>query len=168
MNKNVRKIVIAALLAAMTAVATYIIKFPLPLVGYVNFGDIIVLISGWLAGPVYGVLAAALGSAIADFMAGFVPYVPATFIIKGLVALAAYFIYKKLNNNAGLVISALIGEAVMVLGYFVFESVFLGLGIGAAASIPYNCIQGGVSLVCASLLFTALKKNSYIAKELKD
>ena len=37
---------------------------------------------------------------------------------------------------------ALAGEAVMVAGYFAYEGVVLGFGLGAAAAIPGNLIQG--------------------------
>ena len=61
-----QKIVIAALLAALTCVATMIIKIPSPLKGYLNLGDCIVLLAGWMLSPVHGFLAAGLGSALAD------------------------------------------------------------------------------------------------------
>ena len=77
----------------------------------------------------------------------------------------AFYIYKKTRNGFGLFLSALLGEAVMVLGYFVFEALFMGLGLGAVASIPYNCIQGGVSFIVAIVVFAVLKKNKYIASE---
>ncbi len=165
MQKNIRKIVIAALFAAMITVATYIIRIPF-VGGYINFGDILVILSGWIAGPFYGALAAAAGSAIADFMAGYITYIPATFVIKGLVAFASYFVYRKLANKSGMIVSALIGEIIMVLGYFAFEGVLLGLGWGALASVPYNLIQGTLSFAGAVLIFSPLRKNAYLAREI--
>ena len=55
----------AALLAALTCVATMIIKIPSPLKGYLNLGDCVVLLAGWMLSPTYGFLAAGLGSALA-------------------------------------------------------------------------------------------------------
>ena len=68
MNQNNKssKIVTAAMLAALTCVATMIIKIPSPLKGYMNLGDCVVLLSGWMLAPGYGFLAAGLGSALAD------------------------------------------------------------------------------------------------------
>ena len=63
MNTRTKKIVMAALMAALTCVATMIIKIPSPLKGYINLGDCIVLVSGWILSPAYGFLAAGLGSA---------------------------------------------------------------------------------------------------------
>ena len=79
------------MLAALTCIATMIIKIPSPLKGYLNLGDCVVLLSGWLLSPLYGFLAAGLGSGLADLISGYGVYVPATFIIKGVRAIAAYF-----------------------------------------------------------------------------
>ncbi len=163
MSKNIRKIVVAALLAAMTTVATCIM-IPCP-VGYINLGDVAVLLAGWIAGPVYGFLAAAVGSAVTDVLLGYAAYAPASFVIKGLVALVAYFVHRKIRNMYGRVLSAFLGEAVMVAGYFVYESIALGMGMGAIAAVGFNSVQGTVALIAASLLFSAAEKNSYISKE---
>ena len=92
-NKNAtQKMVIAALLAALTCVATMIIKIPSPLKGYMNLGDCVVLVAGWMLSPLYGFLAAGIGSALADLFSGYVVYAPVTFAIKGIMALAAWYI----------------------------------------------------------------------------
>ena len=49
------------LLAALCCVATMIIKIPSPLKGYLNLGDCIVLVSGWLLAPGYALAAAGIG-----------------------------------------------------------------------------------------------------------
>ena len=43
-----RRIVTAALMASLVCVATMIVKIPSPLKGYLNLGDCVVLLSGWL------------------------------------------------------------------------------------------------------------------------
>ena len=53
-GKNIRKLVLAALLAALTAVATMIIRIPTPTQGYIHLGDGMVLICGILLGPGLG------------------------------------------------------------------------------------------------------------------
>ena len=61
-----KKIIITALFAALTCVATMIVKIPTPTMGYIHPGDAIVLLSGFILGPVYGGLAAGIGSAFSD------------------------------------------------------------------------------------------------------
>lgn len=147
---DLRKLVIAALLASFTCVATMIIQIPYGIGGYLNLGDCIVLLCGWLLGPIYGALAAGIGSMLADVFSSYVIYAPATFIIKALMAVVAYYTLKK-----GIVqtfISGMCAEVVMILGYFVFEGVFLyNFGTAAAAMIA-NALQGVAGMVCAALL----------------
>lgn len=153
MNKNLTKLVLTALFAAMACVATMIIKIPtLGTNGYVNIGDTIVLLSAWIIGGVYGGLAAGIGSCLADLISGYGTYVPGTLVIKFFMAIAAYIVYmafKKINMNkiVAYVVSGIIAEVVMVVGYFLYESTLLGYGIAAAGSIGSNAIQGVTCLV---------------------
>lgn len=64
-TKNLTLMVTAAVLAALTCVATMVVQIPMPLKGYVNLGDVMVLTSVWLIGSPWGVAAAGIGSAMA-------------------------------------------------------------------------------------------------------
>ena len=57
MNTKTKQIVMAALIAALACIATMIIKIPSPLKGYINLGDCVVLLAGWMLLPAYGFLA---------------------------------------------------------------------------------------------------------------
>lgn len=161
-NNATKQIVIAAMLAALTCVATMVIKIPSPLNGYLNLGDCVVLLAGWALSPVYAFLAAGVGSALADLFSGYVLYAPATFVIKGLMALIAYYGFKLLNAKIGVRISrvtaGIFAEAVMVLGYFVFEGFIYGFG-ASAVNVPANSIQGVVGLILGYVLVSAFEKN---------
>ena len=61
-----RTVILAALLAAFTTVATMIIKIPTPTMGYIHLGDGLVLLCGILLGPGVGAAAAGIGSMFAD------------------------------------------------------------------------------------------------------
>ena len=149
-RNTTQKIVIASMFAALACVATMIIKIPTPLKGYMNLGDSIVLIAGWMLSPLYGFLAAGLGSALADVFSGYFIYAPVTFAIKGLMALAAWYIYKvlckKIKGSVSRLISAFIAEIIMILGYYVFEGFMYGFG-ASLANIPANAIQGAAGLI---------------------
>jgi len=157
-----KKIVMAALLAALCCVATMIIKIPSPLKGYLNLGDCIVLLSGWLLSPFYGFIAAGIGSALADIFSGYVTYAPATFIIKGLMALVAYFGFKTLKNKIGdlpsRIISGTVAEVIMILGYFVFEGFLYGF-IPSIVNIPANVMQGVAGLILGIIMIKIFEKN---------
>ena len=162
MNTRTKKIVMAALMAALACVATMIIKIPSPLKGYLNLGDCIVLVSGWMLSPTYGFLAAGLGSALADVFSGYVTYAPATVVIKGVMALVAFYGFKLLHNKLGdlpsRIVSGIVAEIVMILGYFVFEGFLYGL-IPSAVNIPANGVQGIAGLIIGVILMKVFEKS---------
>ena len=97
MNSNLKKIVMTALFAALACVATMSIRIPTPGTGgYIHPGDAIVILSGVVLGPSYGLLAAGIGSAMSDLLGGYFVYVPITFVIKGLIALFSGLVYQKI------------------------------------------------------------------------
>ena len=161
MNTKTRKTVMAALMAALTCIATMIIKIPSPLKGYLNLGDCIVLTTGWMLLPKYGFLAAGLGSALADVFSGYITYAPATFVIKGLMALIAFYGFKLLRDKVGnlpaRLVSGFLAEVVMVLGYFVFEGILYGF-VPSAVNIPANAMQGVAGLIIGTVLIRVLEK----------
>ena len=65
-DAKIKKLVLAALMAALTYVATSIVRIPSPMQGYVNLGDCIVLLSGWILGPWWGAAAGGIGSMLVD------------------------------------------------------------------------------------------------------
>ena len=162
MNTRTKKIVMAALMAALACVATMIIKIPSPLKGYLNLGDCIVLVSGWMLSPTNGFLAAGLGSALADVFSGYVTYAPATFVIKGVMALVAFYGFKLLHNKLGdlpsRIVSGIVAEIVMILGYFVFEGFLYGF-IPSAVNIPANGVQGIAGLIIGAILMKVFAKS---------
>ena len=148
--------------AALTCVATMLIKIPSPLKGYLNLGDCVVLLAGWMLSPVYGFLAAGLGSALADLFSGYLVYAPATFVIKGLMAVVSFFgfklLHKKIGNLPSRIITGLVAEILMILGYFVFEGFLYGFG-PSVVNIPANGVQGVAGLILGCILVRVFEKN---------
>lgn len=71
LNSNLKKLVLAAMFAALSCVATMVIQIPSPMSGYVNLGDCFVLLGGVVLGPVWGFLAGGVGSMLADVILGY-------------------------------------------------------------------------------------------------
>ena len=138
-----------------------IIKIPSPLKGYLNIGDCIVLISGWILSPGYGFLAAGLGSALADLFSAYAIYSPATFIIKGAMALIVFACYKLMNKRLGKlpsqIIGAVLAELVMIFGYFVFEGFLYGF-TPSLVNIPANAVQGTLGIIIGVALIKLIEK----------
>ena len=158
MNGKTKQIVTAALFAALACVATMVIKIPSPMDGYLNLGDCVVLAAGWLLAPGYGFLAAGLGSGLADLFS-------ATFAIKGIMALIAFYGFKALSAKTGSltarILSGAAAELWMVLGYYLFEGCLYGF-VPSAVNIPANGVQGAAGLILGVLLVKALEKSRVI------
>lgn len=164
-NNTTRRIVWAGLLTALTTVATLVVQVPSPTGGYINAGDAVVLLSAYLLGPLWGFLAAGIGSALADLISGYAVYVPATLIIKGLMALTAASVLRGAKGEKKLgfaVLGSITAELIMIAGYFVFTAAVLGLGWGGAAEIPGNCVQGAFGAIAGTALYTALSRTPYV------
>ena len=146
-DANIKKLVLAALMAALTYVATSIVQIPSPMQGYVNLGD------------------CGIGSMLVDLLGGYGHYAPGTLIIKGCMALVAALIVKAMKESkASYVISAVVSEVIMVVGYFGYASLLLGKGWGAAASIPGNLVQGAMGMVIGLVLLVVLKRSKALEK----
>ncbi len=158
-GNNVKKMVTAAMFAAMTCVATMIIHIPLPGGGYAHLGDCFVIWSGCLLGPPWGVAAAAIGSALSDGVLGYGIYAPATFFIKGIMALLAYGAYTAVGRNgkgspiAGAMAASVLAAIVMVAGYFAYEWAVYDAAV-AMVNVPGNVVQGAVGVAISSALPT--------------
>ena len=171
-DSKIRKLVLAALMAALCTIMTMVIQVPSPMQGYVNLGDCAVLMSAWVLGPLYGGAAAGIGSALADLLSGYAHYVPGTFAIKLVMAVAAALIFRAATKKGLSASSVLLGqiawgvvaEVIMVLGYFAYASLWLGKGLAAAASIPGNIVQGVFGLVAATVVYTVLSRSRAVVK----
>ena len=137
---NVQKLTLCGVMAALVFVMTYFPKIPVPVTGgYVHLGDGAIFLSVLLLGPL-GIPAAAVGSMLSDLIGGYMVYVLPTFLIKGLVALVAWKLCRKDQPLLAL-LSFLLAEAVMVLGYFLLEWALYGVA-SAAAAIGPECGAG--------------------------
>ena len=171
-DKRVQKLVLAALFAALCTIMTMVVQIPSPMGGYLNLGDCAVLLAGWILGPLYGAAAAGIGSMLADLL-GYPLYAPGTLVIKALMAAAAALLLRLLSRDGAfhlqaLIISAVVGEVIMVVGYFLFEALsiplFIGLGMGALANIHFNVIQGVFGLVSAAAIYTVLSRSRALTR----
>ena len=164
MNKRTKKIVLTGLMIALVCLATIAIQIPVPGTnGYVNIGDTIIFMTSILFGPIPGMIAGGIGSALADILSGYTHWALFTLIIKGIEGYVVGFIISKLKTtNLNIILSTLLGSIVMVFGYFVFGA-YLSGGFGASLlSVPSNCVQGVVSMFLSIPLVCSLRDIKYI------
>lgn len=161
-DNKIKKLTLAALFTALTCVSTMIIKIPtVGTGGYIHLGDTFVVLSGIFLGPLYGGLAAGIGSALADLLGGYFVYVPITFVVKAVIAIVVALVYHKLTKKLHLpiakcVICGIFSTVLVAFGYFAFE--YFIYGATAAASIPANLIQGLSGLIISTMLLPVLSK----------
>lgn len=166
---NTQKIVLVGLLAAITCIATMLIRIPTTK-GYIHIGDSIVILSAIILGPIFGGLAASIGSFMADILAGYYMFAFATLIIKFLAAFGAGFVFKAMKHLKHIplllkvVVAGITSEVLVILGYFIFEIFYEGYAIALLEIIP-NASQGAMGIVLSSILCPILLKIPLIANE---
>jgi len=137
-QKAVIQISLMAVMSALVAVGTLIVRIPNPMGGYFNVGDVMIFVTALTFNPIIGGVAGGLGSAIAD-MIGFPLFAVPTLVIKGLEGLFASLISDKKRVYRD-VLAVVVAGTVMVLGYFLVELYLWGIG-GALAEVPANIVQ---------------------------
>ncbi len=181
-NLSTRKMVLTALLAALTVAGSYMrIVLPLDIAGTTAFhlGNIMCALSGILLGPWLGGLAAGLGSAIFDILHPlYISECWITFITKGVYGLVAGLVIAAGRKNWGygkaLIASAAgaVSYAVLYLskGYFYDGRLLYGLTHEAAllnllGKLPATVFNAAIAIICAPVLAIAVRsalKRSHI------
>jgi len=157
----------AAIFAAFTCGMTLLFPLLLPQ-GFINIGDLAVMITALLFGPIVGLIAGGVGPMMADVILGYPNFAFFTLAIKGLegftIGLIANPRKRKKNNdlNSKDIIAVVIGGLIMVFGYF-FVELFIFRDPGLAFSeLPLNFIvQFGIGVI-GSLIFVKTSRRNII------
>jgi len=163
MSKS-KSIAVYALMTALVAVATYAIRIPMVATeGYLNLGDTILLFCGVVFGPLAGLIAGGIGSALADLVAGYAHWILPTFLIKGAegaLAGAFFFLLHKgrLPRFPAAAIASVLSAIEMTVGYFFASWIMKGSAAVAWTSVPGNAVQGAVGVAVAMLLLFSTSK----------
>lgn len=179
MEKNsslsTKKIVIAALMAALTVAGSAIrVTLPLEIAGTTSFhlGNIMCALSGILLGPWTGGLAAGLGSAIYDMLNPlYISEAWITFLTKGAygVAVGLVMLLWKQNWHYAKTAVATTAGALVYAGLYLFKSYYYsgillkGLTHEAALmavslKLPATIFNAAVAIIFAPILAVAIRK----------
>jgi len=162
---NVLLISMIGIFTALNFVITYWVQIPIPATGgYINIGDIAVMFTALLFGPIVGGIAGGLGPMLADIFSPYVIYAPATLLIKGIEGFLIGLISNPKDCEGRVsyrdIIAVLIGGVLIPLGYFIYEAFILRFGIAVAlVEMPGNFFQFGFAAIGSILLITASRKN---------
>ena len=156
-DKKIRDTAITALMAALIFVATYLVKIPNPATGgYSHMGDCMIFLAVVLLGRRNGSLAAGIGGALSDFLAGAPVWILPTLIIKYIMAFIMGTIIKAKPESKKLqIFGAAVGGVFQVIAYTFVKIILFGLAT-ALMSLPNISIQTLVGVVLFGILSTAL------------
>ena len=175
-NSKIMKITFVGLMAALVFAASYMrIVIPLSLGGNtaaIHFGNIFCVISGLLLGPLYGGLAAGIGSALYDLTNPlYISSMPFTLVFKFMLAfvcgLIAYSKDRKAENFKVNVIAAAAGSLAYIILYlgrdFLNNIFFLQLQMMPTLVMTgqkafASTVNAVLAVVIATPVFFVLKK----------
>jgi uncharacterized membrane protein len=169
-NLNLRRLVIAAMFAALVAVATMVINVPTVATrGFINVGDTMIFVAGVFMGPTVGLLAGGIGSAMADLLLAYTHWAPWSLVIKGMegfiVGTVAHAHFRRQERVSVRTVLAMAVAAVwMVIGYYIAGGIMRGFTV-ALVSVPGNIIQGLGSVILAVPVIHAFRKIDFRGKD---
>ena len=159
-------------IAVMAAIVYVLTLFRFPLLGSkVHFANAMCLLSGLLFGPVCGGLAAGIGSALNDALAGGYDFIQclitlvSKFAMAAICALVAGTPHEGKTNHARVVLGGVIGAlsyvALYMLKTFLYQRFVYGNPPDAVwavmlGKLPASMINAVFAMIVAPLLYTAL------------
>ena len=178
------RIATLAILIAVTALFTYVIRIPIaPTRGYINFGDVAIFFTAIIFGPITALITGGVGTALADLLAGYAQWAPFTFLAHGLQGLAIGLVIntgRKLHVTSqqrnqsksgqeeltsvprkpgivSLLLAFVLGTLVMGGIYFLTGGLMVGFA-AAATEIPGNILQNVAGILVGTPLAMAVWK----------
>ena len=178
-NKNIMKLTLAGMFAAMAFVCFSYLRIEIPmgggLTGKIYIGHTFIILSALLLGAKYGALSGAIGLTLADILAGYTTSAPPTFLAKFILGWTVAFVAHKIYNLAAetstgkticiVLTAAIIGSVVNVITEPIIRYSFKYFILGVPHQIAYlsavNCgismaISGVFSVVLTVFLYKAL------------
>lgn len=152
---KLKNLVRAAVFAAFVFVATTFFKIPLPVTGYVHLGDAAIFLACVFLPFPYDAAAAAIGSALADILGGYVSYAPVTLVIKFVMPCIFRMIMK--GKKWQFVLGAILATIWMSVGYAAYDWVLYGVQVAALNLLSYM-LKGCIATVIAFVVAYATKK----------
>lgn len=154
-NKSMYHLLYTAILLALTIVMGRFFLIPVPFThGNVNLCDAGIFIAAILLGSKEGAFVGGFGGMFLDLISGYSQYMFFSLIVHGLEGLICAWLFKRYQNKF---LAVTVGGIVMVLGYFISDSILYTVSVGALGILG-NVIQGLVGAVVAVLVVPQLKK----------
>ena len=167
MKKNdTKRIVATALFIALVGAVT-MFWFPTPGAtgGYMHLGTLVLLIIALRFGKHYGMIAGAVGMTISDLLTGAAVWAPGTFVVAGLIGYFAGWISEsKEGQGANLLRNVLAWGAALlikVVGYYLYEAIFMTGFDVATISVVGNLVQFAFALIALPVVAYSFKVTEF-------
>ena len=170
-NKRVMSMVLVSMFIAMVTITTYIgVPWPFAAGGYMHLGTLTALIIALAFGKKYGAISSGVGMAIFDFFSPYAVWTLGTLVVRFAMGYVVGTVAH--NNKTGEqgtnvlrnIVAIALGAVVMIVGYYLFEAIFLTDFRTALVSITGNVIQFTLGLL-SLLIVPAI---NVIQKEMLD
>jgi uncharacterized membrane protein len=142
------QVIYASMFSAIIFVFTYIgVQVPAfgAFGGLTHMGTLVMFIISIKYGKYYGALSGAVGMTLFDLLSPWAAWAPGTFVVR-IIAGYVFGLVAESKEGQGMSmtknwLSLGLGGLVIVIGYLIFEALFLGSGLAALRSIPGNVLQ---------------------------
>ena len=155
-----QELVFTALMTALVFVATYLPHIPIPL-GYAHLGDAVIFLLALLAPRRSALVAACIGSALADLLGGFALWIVPTLVIKFVMAEIVYRVGRRGDAIAPRVsiIAALLLSSLWMAAAYTLAGAVLYASMSAALTSTLGLIMEGlVNSIIAFFLLPLLRE----------
>ena len=155
---STREIVFTGLMTALVFIATFVPHIPIPL-GYAHLGDAVIFLLALLVPRRPAIIAACLGSALADLLGGFALWAVPTIVIKYGMAEIVYRIAPqgRAMGQGRIVTALLLSSLWMAVAYTLAGAVLYDGVTAALAATPGLLAEGIVNSIAAFLLLPMLR-----------
>lgn len=166
-NKDTVKIAVSGMFIALTIVATFInVPFPGAVGGLVHLGTLMMLIIAMRFGRYYGALAGGVGMALFDVLSGWALWAPGTFVVRLIMGFVVGYLANDLKRGQGKniyrnVLAWATGIVIMIVGYYLYEAVFISDFNVALTSIWGNLIQFGIGLLAIPIVTYTMNNRAF-------
>lgn len=158
-SSDIFKVVLTAMFIAVTVAISRFFIIPIPMThGNINLCDAGIFISALLLGPRVGGIVGGASGFLLDLISGYGQYMWFSLIVHGAEGLIVGLIAgRNVDRKWIKLIAVSVGIVIMVIGYFVADSVLYNIYAGYVG-IGTNLIQGAVGALIAYLVTPRLKK----------
>ena len=156
-SKDTRRIVASGMFIALVVVATFInIPYPGSVGGLMHLGTLVLYIIAIKYGKTYGALAGGIGMGIFDVLGGWMIWAPGTLVVRLIMGYVVGHVAQSEEGQGNNIYKNLMaiaaGAVVMLVGYYLYEAIFITSFSIAVASIVGNLAQIAVGLLSLAVI----------------